>query len=678
MASISANGKKGHHKFTLTVTEAKTDTAKNESTISFSFELSPVQTSWNWIGWGQSIAYSVTINGTKYSGYIPDYDGSSTVNLKSGTQTVAHNADGTKSISYSFSVTDSSQQTYTCGAASANGTFDLTTISRVTTPTFSAKSVTMDKSITITLKPASSTFKHKVDYTWAGFTYQTAGVSSGANFTSQGDTTVTFTPPIILANDLPNSTSGVCTIYCYTYNSSGTLIGSEETSITVNVPDYTPTATLTVTGNNLLSGSYVHKKSTITVKVNASTSYGALISSCSSTVDGTKYYGESFTTNTLSSGSKTVETTVTDSRGKTVKVTSPAQTVYEYATPQISSFTLERQSDNTTVIAKLKGSVSSVNSKNAKTIKVVLGDSKKELTPSAYAINESITFTGVSTDVTLKGTATITDSYISVSQDSVLPTVAVTMDFHSSGKGVAFGKVAEEEDLLDVAWRLKNSSVPSLIGGLGISIPSNSNINTVSFLNPGNYVCPSNAIAQTVTNSPTGYAFKMCVHNVTNSSADATANQWTYLVREITNYKGERWIQTVDKDTGSWAYSSWYLLLNNSNTKDRVIEEGTTSDGWEYTKWANGKIELWADKTITFPEPTNMGNYLWRSLYSLDMSSKLKSIISGTCCVQYNGMLPTFSRHSTTLTMGEVVVATSKSFTSFTTVVPIYIMGRWK
>jgi hypothetical protein len=119
-------------------------------------------------------------------------------------------------------------------------------------------------------------------------------------------------------------------------------------------------------------------------------------------------------------------------------------------------------------------------------------------------------------------------------------------------------------------------------------------------------------------------------------------------------------------------------LLDTNNTVDYVIEQGTYSDGWEYTKWNGGRIELWADKSITFPEPTNMGNYLWRSIYSLDMSSKLKSIISGTCCVQYSGMLPTFSRHSTILTMGEIVVATSKSFTGFTTVVPIYIIGRWK
>lgn len=130
MASLSANGSKGHHKFTLTVTQNSTSTANNTSSLGFSFVLSPIETSWNWEQWGAYISYTVTINGTKYTGTIANYDGYSSVTLKSGTLNVAHNTDGTKSISYSFSVTDTSGQTYTCGNASASGTMALSTIPR--------------------------------------------------------------------------------------------------------------------------------------------------------------------------------------------------------------------------------------------------------------------------------------------------------------------------------------------------------------------------------------------------------------------------------------------------------------------------------------------------------------------------------------------------------------------
>ena len=130
MASISANGSNGHHKFTLTVTENSTSTANNTSAMSFSFVISPIQTSWNWELWGANITYTVTINGSKYTGSIASYDGYSSVTLKSGSFTVAHNTDGSKSISYSFSVSDTSGQSYTCGNASASGSMALTSIPR--------------------------------------------------------------------------------------------------------------------------------------------------------------------------------------------------------------------------------------------------------------------------------------------------------------------------------------------------------------------------------------------------------------------------------------------------------------------------------------------------------------------------------------------------------------------
>ena len=130
MASISANGSNGHHKFTLTVTENSTSTANNTSSVSFSFVISPVQTSWNWELWGANITYVVTVNGSQYTGSIANYDGYSSVTLKSGSLTVGHNSDGSKSISFSFSVTDTSGQSYTCGNASSSGSMALTNIPR--------------------------------------------------------------------------------------------------------------------------------------------------------------------------------------------------------------------------------------------------------------------------------------------------------------------------------------------------------------------------------------------------------------------------------------------------------------------------------------------------------------------------------------------------------------------
>ncbi len=460
MASISANGSLGHHKFTLTVTESSTSVANNTSTVKYSFQLSPVQTSWAWSSWGSSISYTITINGTKYTGTIPNYDGYATVTLKSGSQTVTHSSDGSKSISYSFSVVDGAGQRYTPGNASASGTLALTTIPRATTPTLSASSITVNgsNSVNIVIKPASSSFKHKIRYAFGSLTGLYSGVSIGSGFSAKGDVTVKFTPPTSALNQIPSATSGTCTITCYTYTSDGTSVGTKTIKLTFNVPSYTPTASVKLTGNKLLSGTYVAGKSTVTVETTASTSYGASIKSYSCTVNGKVYTGSKFTTAPLlKEENKTIQVTVTDTRGETFLAKASAITIYEYFAPKITEFSVARQSDGTTVVATIKGSIAPINNKNTKeiTIGINYNGYTNYINVDGYNIDTTSTFVSIPTDSTFVGTVSIKDSYTSVQKTYTLPTVAVTMDFHHSGKGVAFGKVAENENLLEVKWDAK-------------------------------------------------------------------------------------------------------------------------------------------------------------------------------------------------------------------------------
>ena len=124
--TITGNGSRGHHKFTLTVTENSKNDSSNTSSISFTFQISAIQSGWNWATQGTNISYTITIDGTNYTGTIPSYNGSSTVTLKSGTLNVEHDASGTKTISFSFKVTDRDGLSYTCGSASASGSMTLT------------------------------------------------------------------------------------------------------------------------------------------------------------------------------------------------------------------------------------------------------------------------------------------------------------------------------------------------------------------------------------------------------------------------------------------------------------------------------------------------------------------------------------------------------------------------
>ena len=133
--SISAKGSKGNHKFTLNITEDSTSTINNNSSISWSLVLSPVVSGYDWDYSGTvPVTYSVTIDGETYTGNIMKYDGTSTVTVKSGKKNVDHNDDGSKEISFSFSVS-SLNVYYLPGSASEDGTLTLTDISREATIT---------------------------------------------------------------------------------------------------------------------------------------------------------------------------------------------------------------------------------------------------------------------------------------------------------------------------------------------------------------------------------------------------------------------------------------------------------------------------------------------------------------------------------------------------------------
>lgn len=137
---ISANGSKGHHKFTLNVSEDKTN--GNSSYMGYSFTIAPIQTSWDWYDWGSKISYKIKFTEDiideetkevktnelyKKTGTIPNYDGYSTVNLSNGSNIeIPHDNDGTKKINISFEVVDNADQKYTCGNAGASGSMELT------------------------------------------------------------------------------------------------------------------------------------------------------------------------------------------------------------------------------------------------------------------------------------------------------------------------------------------------------------------------------------------------------------------------------------------------------------------------------------------------------------------------------------------------------------------------
>lgn len=317
MATITANGSKGHHKFTLEVTESSYSVNANTSDVSFTFKLDKIKSGYNWSGWGSSISYTVTIDGTNYTGTIPSYNGSSLVTLKSGSKTgIAHNNDGTKTINYSFSVTDTTGQSYTCGNASASGTLALTTIPRASS--IVVANANIGSSTNITINKNSDSFTTTIYYKASGQSSWTKIVdkTSVKNYA--------WTVPTSFYALIPNSKTISCQFYADTYNGS-TLVGTSSTI----------TATFTATGNPTISSytlvdtnstttaltgdssKMVRYASNVRATITASGQNSATISSIK--VNGITASGGTATINGATTNS--FQVIVTDSRGYTTSQT---------------------------------------------------------------------------------------------------------------------------------------------------------------------------------------------------------------------------------------------------------------------------------------------------------------------------------------------------------------------
>lgn len=419
--------------------------------------------------------WSVTVNGTKYSGTnTVGVGNNATKTLASGQTTITHTADGTKSFSYSFSqefgITFSGSS---IGTKSGSGTGTLNTIPRATTPTLSASSVNMGGSVTINTPRASSSFTHDLAYSFAGSGWVSIATGVG--------TSKAWTVPD-LASRIPNATSGTMTIRCITKNGSMT-IGTKTVLLTVKVPTSVVPSISAVTLAEATSGlaaqfkAYIQNKSKVKVTITAAGAKGSTIKSYSTTFQGKTYSGASWTSDTLTkSGSLSMVTKVTDSRGRTASKTTTI-TVLAYSTPKITAFDAFRcledgteANDGTYVTAKYNYTAPSLNGGNAVTMTIerkLPSATTWEIvhTGTALTANTSAILAGFATDNQWDLRLSVKDWFGATSRYPLtVPTAEVILDILANGKGLAFGKVAEQEGV-DIGWDVKTSKERLLWSG---------------------------------------------------------------------------------------------------------------------------------------------------------------------------------------------------------------------
>ena len=174
--------------------------------------------------------WEVVVNGNRYTGSgTTGISGGETKVLASGSTTIPHNADGSKTFAFSFMQEFKglvfAGENITAKSGSGNGT--LTRIPRTSKPTLSASSVELGKTLTIYTNRASSSFTHRIYYGWYGTTFTQIATGVGASYA--------WTVPLTFANNIPDATSGWGTIRVETYNGS-TKLGTADVAFTATVP----------------------------------------------------------------------------------------------------------------------------------------------------------------------------------------------------------------------------------------------------------------------------------------------------------------------------------------------------------------------------------------------------------------------------------------------------------
>lgn len=430
---------------------------------------------------------SVTIDGKSYS-FASTFNtgrttsGSQTIFTK--TVNVAHGSNGEKTLACS-----ASYNTYvSSGTVTASVSKALTTIPRKSTLTTS--NGTLGTAQTLTVTKQSSNFTHTITYK--------CGNTSGTICTKSSSTSVSWTPPLTLAQQNKTGTS-VSVVFTITTYNGNTSLGSNTKTISCSIPaSVKPTVSFTITDaeqHEGYLGAYIQGHSKAKVTITASGNQGSTITSYRTTVDGKTYAGASFTSSILlGSGDLTISVTVTDSRGRTTTAIKTI-TVAAYSAPKITALSVYRS--DAEGVASSSGAYLTVKfsatSNTTLQMHYAYYVSYKKVSETTYtqqylsAYSENATVTdGVYTFPAETGSSYnivvgAEDEVETTTKTVIGSSVKKFWSWFKRGTGIAFGKIAEHENVFEVAFQTL------LTGGLRYPVlEPNTDLNDVT--TPGFYV----------------------------------------------------------------------------------------------------------------------------------------------------------------------------------------------
>lgn len=606
--------------------------------------------------------------------------------VASGTTTISHNADGSKSFSASVNaaIFNYAQN------CSGSGSWALDTIPRASnidkvanTSGTTVSALNTGNDVRVYFTPKSTAFKYRVTVSMNG-----NSVQNNASGVSVSSTSQQYYQVNIPHTWLSNKESG--TLACKLETLNGTsVIGTDNWSISMVVPaSVVPTigavSSAPVNSNATINGwnIYVANYSKARITCSASGNSGSTISrfqisgDTTVTVNGTSL---SYDINLTSSGTKTFTVKAIDSRGRSTGNKSITINVTSYSTPTIQSFNVVRCDSNGNInaegtSAKLSfvGYYSAIGNNTATVnfaYKLASASTFSSLTNSATGSGGSVngniissTF-AIANDYDLK--IILKDSLGNAVERTVrLASVTRTLNVAKYGNGVAVGKMSTVSTngaagKFECGWDAsfdKSVSIDGILnankniymGGLkgqtsGLSIVFS---NPDSSENPHNsYIYGGNPAAQTAIG---------CWDNKNGR------NIWSY---------------NDSSNTFAIGSSDATISIKGAALSDFVVQQGT-SGNWYYRKWANGMAQCW--RKVNFQGSTTMSDLtinLPFTFASNDYLVQLTPSINGSIVNRYYVGDKTANEGRTTTSLK---IAHQTNDASYSVLYFIYVTGIWK
>ena len=476
-----------YYTYQCTVIENSHSVANNTSNVTINFSIKgPWSSSFSeWVTY-----YGIIVDGSvKKIGNSSPNIGTSYVQLLSWTGDIVHGTDGSKSIDvgvylYNSGPSNYLPMQYSQSSPLSMGSATLTTIPRASSIT-SANNIALGNTCNVKWIPASTGFKYKIKFSLGTWNYTTNFISP--NTTNEYSYTgYTIPNNSDLLGCIPNSVTGTMTATLFTYNSNETQIGSSNSkTFTVAVPSSVvpSVGTITLDPENIITANGTSQNILVQGKNRLNIRVSGCLAGTGSSIKSYTFSGPNLsiaTTNTsvmsnvvASSGTLTYIVTVTDTRGRTATKNATI-TCHAYTAPSIKLTNVYRcnssgSKDDNGEYANCAYNLryASVNGTNNVTVNILYKRNAVSNYSSVNVLSNSTDISGnkilssIDAASTYTVYATITDQYGGSSKCSIANIFSVSRVFNvkSDGTGVAFGKMAESSNLLDVAWPIKTGGL---------------------------------------------------------------------------------------------------------------------------------------------------------------------------------------------------------------------------